>query len=83
LAPENGINITNSEPLVFGCDLNGNNIINELDDGQNTACNYLNYDDVTAYLWWAVCGQLPIWNLKKLAEETYPWLQRNLHGFRL
>jgi formylglycine-generating enzyme required for sulfatase activity len=38
---------------LFGCDLNGNGIINEIDDGQNLGCNYLSRLDLAAYLDWA------------------------------
>ncbi len=40
-------------PAVFACDMNGNLIFNEFDDGQGTACNFLSGSDVRAYLDWA------------------------------
>lgn len=40
-------------PVVFGCDLNFNGIYNESNDGQNIACNWLNWADGTAYSDWA------------------------------
>lgn len=41
-----------SEAIIFYCDLNGNGIGNEIDDGQNVACNYLSWNDGLAYLDW-------------------------------
>lgn len=40
-------------PVTFYCDLNQNGVPNEADDGQNIACNYLNWDDVVAYSIWS------------------------------
>lgn len=56
-ANRNGVAIAVSamlgHPAVYGCDANGNGIFNEIDDGQNRACNFLSWDDLTAYLDWA------------------------------
>jgi len=38
---------------VFGCDANQNGVFDEAADGQGTACNYLNWADLSAYLDWA------------------------------
>jgi formylglycine-generating enzyme required for sulfatase activity len=43
---------------VFGCDANQNGVFDEAGDGQGTACNYLNWADLSAYLDWA--GLRPI-----------------------
>ena len=40
------------KPAVFALDVNNNGIENEVDDGQNRACNFLNFSDVLAYLDW-------------------------------
>lgn len=40
-------------PVIFYCDLNNNGIANEDNDGLDIACNFLNRNDVYAYLWWA------------------------------
>jgi formylglycine-generating enzyme required for sulfatase activity len=42
-----------SGSITFGCDLNGNGIFNEDDDGQWIACNYLSWGDIAAYACWA------------------------------
>lgn len=40
-------------PVTFYCDFNGNGTGNESSDGQNIACNYLNWADGCAYSDWA------------------------------
>jgi formylglycine-generating enzyme required for sulfatase activity len=57
-ANRNGIDIqtpgtASTVPAVYACNLNGNGTYNESDDGQHIACNYLSWDDLTAYLDWA------------------------------
>lgn len=43
---------------LYGCDANQNGVYDEADDGQGTACNFLNWADLSAYLDWA--GLRPI-----------------------
>ena len=38
---------------IYGCDGNNNGILNEADDGQNIACNWLSYSDGAAYADWS------------------------------
>lgn len=40
-------------PAIYGCNLNGNNIYNESDDGEWIACNHVTWMDGCAYLDWA------------------------------
>lgn len=40
-------------PINFYCDMNGNGIGDEADDGQWVACNYLRWGDLAAYLDWS------------------------------
>ncbi len=47
---------------VYGCDGNNNDILNEADDGQNIACNYLSWADGTAYADWS--GMRPMTELE-------------------
>jgi formylglycine-generating enzyme required for sulfatase activity len=54
----NGIEIKTSgspisTPAIYGCDLNGNNVYDEANDGQSIACNHLSWGDVAAYLDWS------------------------------
>ncbi len=68
------------DPIAFYCDYNGNQVFNEFDDGQNIACNYLNWEDGMAYLDWA--GLRPITELEfekscrgnsTYTAEEFPW----------
>jgi formylglycine-generating enzyme required for sulfatase activity len=47
---------------IYGCDGNNNNILNEADDGQNIACNYLGWADGCAYADWS--GMRPMTELE-------------------
>ena len=47
------ISATNNFPAVYACNANGNQIYNEIDDGQNVAMNWLSWNDLAAYLDWA------------------------------
>lgn len=51
------------EPLTFYCDLNDNDIYNEIDDGQTIACNFLSETDKLAYSDWA--------SLRPITEMEY------------
>jgi len=50
--------LNNTLPAVFGCDLDGDNVFNEINDGQNIACGNLSKADLFAYLDW--CGMRPM-----------------------
>ena len=71
----------------FFCDLNNNTIPNENNDGQNLACNYLKYTDMSAYLDWAAlrlmtefefekCGRGPLF---PIAGE-FAWGDNSRYG---
>lgn len=52
----NGIRIAGdvtSGPLIFGCDYNANGILNETNDGQDIACNFIALSAGAAYADWA------------------------------
>ncbi len=55
---------------VFGVDFNGNDIINESDDGEGIACNYLSLRDVLAYLDWAALRPLTELEYEKTCRGT-------------
>ncbi|MFN8255009.1 MAG: SUMF1/EgtB/PvdO family nonheme iron enzyme [Bacteroidales bacterium] len=40
-------------PVVFYCDYNNNGVYNEAGDGQNIACNFLDWNKLIAYLDWS------------------------------
>lgn len=45
-------NLTTFVPALYGCNLNGNTVYNEPDDGEWIACNFLSWMDGAAYLDW-------------------------------
>jgi len=45
--------IPSSAPINFYCDLDGDGVANEENDGQNISCNYLNVADLCAYMDWS------------------------------
>ncbi len=53
----NGIRVyqpgLNGQPAVFGSDLSADGAFNSEEDGQNRACNFLNWEDLLAYFDWA------------------------------
>ncbi len=55
-------------PITFYCDQNGNDIPNEMTDGQNVSANYLSPADLKAYLDWA--------GFKPMNEAQYEYYTR-------
>lgn len=58
MANRNGIVIqssgtNNNLPAVFTCNADANTIYNDPEDGQTRACNFMNWNDLAAYLQWA------------------------------
>lgn len=54
----NGISIRtpgvySTTPAVYACNLNGNTVFDEADDGKDIACNYLVWSSLSAYLDWS------------------------------
>ena len=45
--------VASSTPAVYGCDASGNNIYDEAADGEWIACNFINWQDMAAYLDWS------------------------------
>jgi formylglycine-generating enzyme required for sulfatase activity len=45
--------IASTSPAVYGCDADADNIFDETNDGEWVACNFLKWNDVTAFLDWA------------------------------
>ncbi len=65
MTSSNGLN-----PAVYGCNLNSGNAFNSSDDGQNIACNFLNSDDITAYLDWAALRPMSELEFEKICRGT-------------
>jgi len=57
-----------STPLTFTCNMNGNGTYNEAVDGLHLACNYLNQNDVYAYLCWAGLRPMTEFEYEKAAR---------------
>ena len=81
----NGIDIqtpgtASTVPAVYACNLDDDGIYNEADDGQHIACNYLSWDDLTAYIDWAGLRPMTELEFEKSCRGNqlpvsgeYPW----------
>ncbi len=70
----------NDFPATYACDADITNNYNHETDGQNRACNYLNWDDVSAYLDWAGLSPMTELEYEKISrgtsmpiEKKYAW----------
>jgi len=71
----NGIKIktagtASTTPAVYGCDLSNNNTFDEATDGEWIACNYLSWEDITAYLDWAALRPMTELEYEKACRGT-------------
>lgn len=71
--------LNNTVPAIFACDVT-TSVINNANDGQNVACNYLNSADVNAYLDWAALRPMTELEYEKICRGPlprvageYPW----------
>ena len=60
--------ITPGFPVTFFCDLNENDTINEIDDGQNLVCTYTKDDDWLAYADWSALRPLTMLEHEKMCR---------------
>ncbi|MDI1257272.1 MAG: SUMF1/EgtB/PvdO family nonheme iron enzyme [Flavobacterium sp.] len=72
----NGIRIltsgnNNAIPAVYASDATAG-VENNIDDGQNVACNYLNWSDLSAYLDWAALRPMTELEYEKVCRGTMP-----------
>lgn len=74
-------------PAVFGCDANGNGVYDEAADGENVACNYLNWVDQIAYLSWAGLHPLTEFQYEKITRGIqlpsageFAWGNTSIHN---
>ncbi len=77
-APGSGNGTT--DPVAFGCDLNGNGVFDEAGDGEWVAMNYLSWMDLAAFADWAGLRPLTELEYEKLCRGSlypvdggYPW----------
>jgi formylglycine-generating enzyme required for sulfatase activity len=71
----NGIEIkvsgtANATPAVYACDATNDNNFDQSNDGAGIACNYLNWDDVAAYLDWASLRPITELEYEKVSRGT-------------
>lgn len=45
--------VATATPAVYACNLNGNTVYGETDDGKNVSCNYLNWHHLASFLDWS------------------------------
>jgi formylglycine-generating enzyme required for sulfatase activity len=64
--------VSATTPAVYGCDLNNNGTFNEIDDGQNIACNWLSWPDLIAYLDWAALRPMTEFEYEKVCRGASP-----------
>jgi len=70
---------TPGSPAIFGCDADGDNIINESNDGGWTAANYISWADGLAYADWAGLRPMTELEYEKIcrgsgsAGDEYAW----------
>lgn len=74
-ANRNGIRIltpgtNNTIPAIYACDLGDNGTFNDNDDGQNVACNWLSWADLSAYLDWAALRPMTEMEYEKEVRGT-------------
>lgn len=66
-----GVPATNT-PAVYGCDAGGNNVYDEANDGEWVACNYLNWQDIAAYLAWSALRPMTELEYEKMCRGIMP-----------
>ncbi len=75
-ANRNGIRIgtpsNGTLPAVYMCDDNTTDAANSLTDGQNRACNYLNWNDLAAWLDWAALRPMTELEFEKATRGPAP-----------
>jgi len=77
--------IDSSNPINFYCDYDGDGVGGEANDGQNIACNCINWADLAAYLDWAALRPMTEFEFEKVcrgqdlpAADSYAWGPGNL-----
>ncbi len=74
---QNGIcaDLTTKPNVTFFSDLNGDGKVNQANDGQNKACNFLSWTDLSAYLDWSGLRPMTEFEFEKICRgplATFP-----------
>ncbi|PKR80808.1 hypothetical protein CW751_08550 [Brumimicrobium salinarum] len=76
-----------SNGAEYGADYNDNTTVNESDDGQSIACNFLKWTDLLAYLDWAALRPMTELEYEKACRgensavtDEYAWGNKIVHG---
>jgi len=81
----NGIVIQTSgvnsiQPAVFACNSDANSVFNDPEDGETRACNFLDWNDMAAYLEWAALRPMTELEFEKICrgpnkpvEREFAW----------
>jgi len=59
-------------PAVFASNASGNSVYNDAADGQNRGCNFLNWNDLAAYLQWAALRPMTELEFEKICRGPKP-----------
>jgi len=59
-------------PARYACNVNGNGVFNEGNDGKDIACNWLSWGDVTAYMDWNGLRPMTEMEFEKACRGTTP-----------
>ncbi len=60
--------ISNFQPAVFACISGSNSLYNSRNDGQTRACNFMNWNDLAAYLDWAALRPMTELEFEKICR---------------
>lgn len=68
----NGVKLKQSgnvlQPAVYGMDLNNNGVFDEVNDGENIACNFISLEDILSYLDWIALRPMSELEFEKAAR---------------
>jgi len=62
--------IASTSPAVYACDATNDNVFDQSNDGSGTACNYLSWDDLAAYLDWAALRPMSELEYEKICRGS-------------
>lgn len=62
--------VSTTTPAVYGCDVDNDNVFDESVDGEWVACNFLKWNDITAFLDWAALRPMTELEFEKACRGT-------------